>query len=152
MCFCVLNRQIGDISYMDKKKLILWTLLDVVFFVVFNILFFVLGGFSQDASVLVSAIFVLVAFVFSIATHFLMKKTSNKKIFGNPYHLVSSGYFRLECVIAVIFLVVRTGSFKVSMISQLVLLALYSIVILLKMIFADGKKDESTDVTPVEKK
>jgi hypothetical protein len=136
---------------MDKKKLILWTLLDVVFFVVFNILFFVLGGFKQHASIWVSAIFLLVAFVFSIATHFLMKKTSNKKILGSPYYIVSSGYFRLECVIAAIFLIVRTGSFKVAMVAQLLLLALYSIVIILKMIFADGKKEETKEVTPTEK-
>lgn len=136
---------------MDKKKLILWTLLDVVFLAVFYTLFFARKGFGDHPSVIISAIFVFVAFVFSVATHFIMKNIPNKTIMGSPYFIISSSYFKFECGFAVFVWFLETGKVQPVLIFQVILLALYSIAILLKLIFGDKKTENSKDVTPTDK-
>jgi len=136
---------------MDKKKLVLWTLIDVICLAVFYTLFFARNGFKDHPSVIVSAVFVLVAFVFSIATHFFMKNLTDKTIMGSPYFVISSGYFKLECGFAVFVWFLETGKVEPVLGFQVILLALYAVMVLLKLIFT-GRKEESTEVTETEGK
>ncbi len=134
-----------------KKEVVLGIVLDVLFLAVYTFLFFVIGGFNQHVSVWASTVFVWVAFIISLATHALMKSMVNKKILGYPHHLAASYYFRIECVIAVVFMIVRSGSTKVAILIQTVLLAVYLVLLLLKLIFAEKSKDEeSKEVTPTK--
>lgn len=124
-----------------NRKAILWMLLDLIFLVVFNIVFFVVGGGERHASVWISYAFIHFAYIMAVATPYITKN-SKQAVFGYSVYAVSSLYFILEFVIGVIFILVNPESFKPALVVQLILAAIY-LALLIIFLLANEKTDEA---------
>lgn len=117
-----------------NKKRFLWLLLDLVFLIVFNIVFFVAGGTKHSASVWISYAFIHFAYVMLLITPFLIKKSTNTAIFGFPIYSISSTYFIVAFVVGVIFVFMNQDSYKGALIVQVVIAGIYAVMLLSHMI------------------
>ena len=88
---------------MDKKRF-LWIILDLVFLIVFNVVFFVAGGTKHEASVWISYGFIHFAYIMMLITPFLVKKSTNTAVLGFPLYSISSAYFLVAFIVGLIFL------------------------------------------------
>lgn len=73
-----------------SKKSVLWIIMDLIFLVVFNTVFFVAGGFDHPASVWVSYGFIHFSYLMVIITPFLIRKSSSSAVFGFSLYSVSA--------------------------------------------------------------
>lgn len=124
-----------------NKKLILYILLDLVFLAVFNTIFFVAGGTEHPASVWISYGFIHFAYLMVLATPFLTRKSSSAFVFGFALYSVSSVYFIIEFIIGLIFVFVRSDSYKTSLIVQVIIAGIYAITLLSNMIANEHTAD-----------
>lgn len=113
-----------------NKKSILWILLDLVFLIVFNTVFFVAGGTSHSASVWIAYGFIHFSYLMVLATPFLIRKSSSSAIFGFSIYSISSTYFLVEFVVGVFFILMKQDSYKTSLIVQIVIAGLYAVILL----------------------
>ena len=116
------------------KKNVLWILLDLVFLVIFNVVFFVLGGSAHPASVWISYAFIHLAYLLMLLTPFLVKKSTSRAVFGFALYSVSSAYFLVEFVIGLIFILFSPDSYKAALVVQLILAGIYAIILISNMI------------------
>lgn len=126
-----------------NRKAILWMLLDLIFLVVFNIVFFVVGGGERHASVWISYAFIHFAYVMTVATPYITKN-SKQAVFGYSVYAISSVYFLAEFIIGVIFILVNPESFKPALVVQLILAAIY-LALLIIFLLANEKTNEALD-------
>jgi len=87
-----------------KKTNGLWTILELIFLVIFNVLFFVLGGFKHNAIVWTSYGFIHFAYLMLLLTPRLIHKGKSSAIFGFSLYLISVVYYLLEFVIGITFI------------------------------------------------
>lgn len=112
------------------KKTVLWILLDLVFLIVFNTVFFVSGGTSHSASVWIAYGFIHFSYLMVLATPFLIRESSISAIFGFSIYSISSTYFLVEFVVGVFFILMKQESYKTSLIVQIVIAGLYAVILL----------------------
>lgn len=117
-----------------KKKHVLWILLDLVFLIVFNVVFFVAGGTEHFASVWLSYAFIHLAYIMLIITPFLIRKSTNKAILGFPLYSISVGYFIVEFLAGVVFCIIKLDSVKIPLIVQVIIAGIYAILLIANMI------------------
>ena len=117
-----------------KKKHVLWILLDLVFLIVFNVVFFVAGGTEHPASVWLSYAFIHLAYIMLIITPFLIRKSTNKAILGFPLYSISIGYFIVEFLAGVVFCIIKLDSVKIPLIVQVIIAGIYAILLIANMI------------------
>ena len=109
-----------------NKKSALWIILDLVFLIVFNTVFFVAGGFEHPASVWLSYGFIHFAYLMVIATPFLIRKSSSAAVFGFSLYSISSTYFLVEFIVGLIFVFLRQESVKAALIVQVIIAGIYA--------------------------
>ncbi len=126
-----------------KRKAILWMLLDLIFVVVFNIVFFVVGGADRPASVWISYCFILFAYAMTVATPFITKK-NKQAVLGVSVYAVSSGYFLIEFIVGIVFILISPKSFKPALVVQLILAAIY-LAMLIIFLLANESTNESLE-------
>lgn len=126
-----------------KRKAILWMLLDLIFVVVFNIVFFVVGGASRPASVWISYCFIHFAYAMTVATPFITKK-SKQAVLGVSVYAISSGYFLIEFIVGLVFILISPKSFKPALVVQLILAAIY-LAMLIIFLLANESTNESLE-------
>lgn len=126
-----------------KRKAILWMLLDLIFVVVFNIVFFVVGGASRPASVWISYCFIHFAYAMTVATPFITKK-SKQAILGVSVYAVSSGYFLIEFIVGLVFILIGPKSYKPALVVQLIPAAIY-LAMLIIFLLANESTNESLE-------
>lgn len=124
-----------------NKKSILYILLDLVFLAVFNTVFFVVGGMEHPASVWISYGFIHFAYLMVLATPFLTRKSSSASVFGFALYSVSSVYFIIEFIVGLIFIFVRSDSFKASLVAQVIIAGIYAVMLLSNMIANEHTAD-----------
>ena len=117
-----------------KKVNILWIVLNSIFLILFNTLFFVLGGSDHNASVWISYSFIHLAYFMLLFTPLYINKNKNMAIFGYPLFSVSSTYFLIQFVTGVVFILVAPEGYKAALTIQLCLAGLYGIVLISCMI------------------
>lgn len=118
-----------------KKNGILWIILDFIFLVVFNILFFTfLGASGNPASVWISYAFIHLSYLMLLATPFLTTKGKSQAVFGYSLSAVAGIYFLAELVVGVVFILIRMKSWKPAFTVQLVLLAIYGGALLVQLL------------------
>ena len=110
-----------------NKKNVLCLLLDLVFLVIFNVVFFVLGGTEHPASVWISYGFIHFSYIMLLITPKLIRKSSSSAVFGFSLYSISSAYFLIAFVVGVIFVFMRSESYKISLVSQVIILSLIHI-------------------------
>jgi len=133
------------------KRNILSTILYLVFLIVFNLIFYVVGGTEHPASVWISYVFIHVAYVLLAFTSLFVRKGSNAAIFGMTLDSISGTYFIVELIIGVIFILVAPEDFKLALIMQVVFAAIY-VVLLITNIMANDTTAESVERHELEVK
>ncbi len=124
-----------------NKKSILYMLLALVFLVVFNTAFFVIGGTEHTASVWVSYGFIHFSYVMVLITPLLVRKSSSAAIFGFSLSSISSTYFVLEFIVGLVFIFVNSESYKPALITQIILAGIYLILLISNMIANENTAD-----------
>lgn len=118
-----------------KKTRVLWILLDLIFLVVFNVLFFTMAGFQgHPASVWISYGFIHGAYALLLLTPLFVTKGKSADVFRYSLDTISSSYFMIELVAGVIFILVHPKEWKGALIVQVILLAVYAFALLANML------------------
>lgn len=131
------------------KKNILWIFLDLVFLVVFNMVFFIAGGIYHPASVWISYGFIHFAYMMLLATSFFIRKSSNAVIFRFSLYAISSMYFFVAFIVGIVFVIMHPESYKASLIIQVVIAGGDAIIFLSNML-ANENTAESIERHEVE--
>lgn len=124
-----------------NKKIFLWILLDLLFLLVFNIIFFVAGGTDHTASVWISYGFIHFAYLIILVTPFLIRKSSSAAVFGFSLYSISSTYFLLEFILGLIFIFMKSESYKTSLIVQVIIAGFYAVLLLSHLIANEHTAD-----------
>lgn len=95
-------------------------ILYAIFPILFNVMFFLLGGAVHPASVWISYAWIHVAYLILIANPIFSKKTKSSHIYRYSTAQISSIYFVIELVIGVIFILLATDGVKAPIIIQLI--------------------------------
>jgi hypothetical protein len=117
-----------------KKINVLWTILNLIFLVIFNALFFVLGGVEHNVSVWMSYGFIHFAYLMLLLTPKLIRKGKSAAVFGFSLYSISAVYFLMEFVAGIIFILVKPETFGTALLVQLCLAGLYGIILVANMI------------------
>ncbi len=128
-----------------RKKTILYLLLDLIFLVIFNLIFFMVGGAEHPASVWLSYGFIHFAYIMLIITPVLTKKSSSKAVLGFPLYTVSAIYFIIEFVVGLIFIFIRSEFYTVALIVQVILLGIY-VLLLIPNLIANEQTAENIEL------
>lgn len=123
------------------KKRILWILLDLVFLIVFNTVFFGAGGTDHNLSVWISYGFIHLSYLLLIITPFLIRQSSSAAVFGFSLYSISSAYFMAEFVAGVIFCLINMESYKPALIVQVIIAGFYVIMLISHMIANESTAD-----------
>lgn len=108
----------------------LWAILDLIFLVVFNAVFFITSGTDHNASGWIAYGFIHFAYLMVISTPLLVRKNLNASVFGFSVCSISSAYFFAELVVGTVFILVNASSYKASLLVQLIIAGIYGIIIL----------------------
>ena len=117
-----------------KKSYFLWILLDLVFLIIFNAVFFVLGGFDHKLSVWISYGFIHFAYLMLLVTPMLLRQGKSFSIFGFTLFSVASAYFIIEFVVGVIFILLAQDSYQAALLVQLCIAGCFAILLIANMI------------------
>lgn len=114
-----------------KKKYVLWLLLDLVFLIVFNTVFFMASGFKHQPSVWLSYGFIHFAYMMLLITPLLVRKSSAAAVFGFSVYYVSMVYFLVEFVVGVIFILLKLENYKIPLLLQIIIAGIYTVLLLI---------------------
>lgn len=129
-----------EVTKLNKKN-VLWLILDLIFLVIFNIVFFVVGGTEHPVSVWISYGFIHFAYLMLLVTPKLIRKSSSSAVFGFSLYSISSTYFLIALVTGVVFILVRSESYKVSLVVQVIIAGIYAIILISHMIANEHTAD-----------
>lgn len=116
---------------MNKKNEILEALLGLVFVVVFNVLFFVLGGVEHTASVWISYGFIHFAYLMTLLVPYMTRKGSTSTaLFGMTIGSISLTYFFFEFVVGIVFILVKPESYKIALLLQVIIAGIYFVILI----------------------
>ena len=117
-----------------NKKSVLYVLLDAVFVIIFNTVFFVVGGMDHPASVWLSYGFIHFSYGMVLVTALLIRKSSSAAVFGFSLYSVSTAYFTIEFIVGIIFILLRSDSIKAALVVQIIIAGVYAVLLLSNMI------------------
>jgi len=119
-----------------KKTTILWAVLNSIFLIVFNVLFFVLGDVSagHPASVWISYGFIHFAYLMLLLTPKLIRGGKSSAVFGFSLYSISAVYFLVEFVTGITFILVAPESVNAALWVQLCMAGLYVIMLVSHML------------------
>lgn len=124
-----------------NKKSVLWLLLELVFLIVFNTLFFVIGGTSYPASSWIAYAFIHFAYFMVLLTPALVREGSNFHLFSFSIYAVSSAYFFVELIVGALFIIIKQDSYKASLIVQMVIAAVYAVILIANLLANEDTAD-----------
>lgn len=116
------------------KKNILWLLLDLIFLIVFNTIFFLAGGTHHNASVWLSYGFIHFSYIMLLITPMLTKKSKSSAVFGFALGSVAISYFYIEFIIGIIFIFIAPENWKIAFIVQFIVASVFAISLISNMI------------------
>jgi len=112
-----------------KTKNILWGILNLIFLIIFNVLFFVLGGVEHNMSVWISYGFIHFAYFMLLITPKLIRGGKSVAVFGFSLYSISAVYFLIEFFTGVIFTLASPENYKAALLVQLIIAGLYGILL-----------------------
>lgn len=116
------------------KKSVLYMLLDLVFLVVFNTVFFVVGGTEYPISVWISYAFIHFSYLMVMATPFLIRKSSSAHVFGASLYSVSAVYFFVEFCVGLVFVLLKSESYKAALVIQVIIAGIYAVMLIANLL------------------
>ena len=128
-----------------NKKNILWLILDSIFILFFNALFFLLGGASHGASVWISYGFIHFAYFMLLLTPKLIRTGKSSAVFGFSLYYLSSVYFLIQLVAGGIIILIAPEGTKAAIVIQLCLAGLYAILLVANMIANERTADDEAE-------
>lgn len=117
-----------------NKKRILWILLDLVFLIIFNTIFFLLGGVHNKSSVWVAYGFIHFSYIMLLFTPSLCKRRTEQIEMRLSVDSVSLLYFWVTFVIGVVFIIVKPDTVKICVVANVVITGVYAIVLLTSLL------------------
>ncbi|MDR0876249.1 MAG: hypothetical protein LBN12_08585 [Clostridiales Family XIII bacterium] len=117
-----------------NKRSVMWIILDLVFVIIFNAIFFLVSGTEHPLPVWISYAFIHFAYLMVILTPRLIRKGKSSAVFGFSLYSVSVSYFFIELIVGVIFILALPENFKVVLVVQIVLAGVFLILLISNMI------------------
>ncbi|MDR3301692.1 MAG: hypothetical protein LBT01_04080 [Spirochaetaceae bacterium] len=117
-----------------KKISVLWIILDLIFLVVFNAIFFVAGGAEHSVSVWISYGFIHFAYFMLLLTPFLIRSGKSASVFGFALYSISAVYFFVEFAAGLVFIFISPEGYTSALLVQLCIAAIYGIMLISHMI------------------
>jgi hypothetical protein len=117
-----------------KKINVLWLILDLIFLVIFNAIFFVIGGTEHNTSVWASYGFIHFEYLMQLLTPKLIRKGKSAAVFGFSLYSISATYFLIEFVTGIVFILISPESFNAAFLVQLCIAGLYDIMLVSHLI------------------
>lgn len=130
-----------------KKKTGLWIALDLIFVVLFNVVFFALLGGKHPASVWIAYAFIHIAYIMVVVTPFLARKGRDAHLFGTTIASISTVYFIAALIAGIIIILIRPKTVKWTMIVEVVMTGIYGVMLLINML----ANEHTADVTEKRK-
>jgi signal transduction histidine kinase len=118
----------------------LWIILDLVFLLIFNAIFFVLGG-TENVSIWISYVFIHFAYFMLLLTPVLIRNGKSAGIFGFALYSISAVYFLIEFVAGLIFIFVSPEHHAAALLVQLCIAAFYDIILISHIIANEHTAD-----------
>ena len=117
-----------------KRINILWGILNLIFLIVFNALFFGLGGVNHHVSVWMSYGFIHFAYFMLLLTPKLIREGKSAAVFGFSLYSISATYFLIEFITGIVFILVSPENYNAALIIQLCIAGLYGIMLVSHML------------------
>lgn len=122
-------------------QLKLWILLDLVFLVVFNSIFFIIEGTNQPAGVWVAYVFIHISYIMLLVTSFMIRPSNQAALFGMTLYTISATYFLVTLVCGLVFIFRYPKAFELSLISQIMISGLYTVILLSNLLANERTAD-----------
>lgn len=123
------------------KKTVLNILLDLIFVIIFNTVFFMAGGTEHPTSVWLSYAFIHFAYLMVILTPVLVRNSSSASVFGFALGSISATYFFVEFFVGIIFIFLKLESVKIPFIVQIIIFGFYAAMLLSHMLANENTAD-----------
>jgi len=124
-----------------KKTNVLWIILDSIFLVIFNAVFFLAGGVDHYLSVWLSYGFIHFAYFMLLLTPLFIQRGKSVAVFGFSLYSISLGYFLIEFITGIVFILTSPESYKIALLVQLCIAGLYGIILIANMIANEHTAD-----------
>jgi len=131
------------------RKSIFWTLLDSIFLFAFNLSFFIITGLTHTISVWISYAFIHISYIMLLLTPVFTHKNKAKFILGMSVSLISYIYFMIDFVCGIIFIIFLSDKFIIPLIVNIVLLALY-LLLLMSVVITNERTDYNLKIHDIE--
>ena len=137
-----------------NKKNILYIFVKLIFIIVFNVVFFLIGGTNHTTSVWIAYGFIHGAYLLILVTPLLTKGSKYSHVFNLTMYTISSVYFIVEFTVGVLFILINTKSYKATLIIQIILLSIYLMIFIFNWISnettADNIKKQEIEVAYIK--
>lgn len=126
------------------KKNVLWIVLDLVFLIVFNITFFVVGGTDHPSSVWISYGFIHFSYLMLLLSPLFVKESNSLAVYGFSISSISTAYFLIEFVVGLVFIFLKQEKITAALIVQLIIAGAY-VITLVSHLIANEKTAEEVE-------
>lgn len=123
------------------KSIVLKTIIGLVFLILFNVSFFLLGGTEHNLSVWISYGFIHVAYLFLLMTPLLTRADRGEAILSGSIYLRTLSYFFMELIVGLIFIFVHPESITWPVVIQGVMFAFFLVFLLMSMLANDATRE-----------
>lgn len=124
-----------------KKTTMLWSLLGLLFLVVFNIIFFLVGGTEHNASVWISYFFIHFAYIMVLLFPRLVGKSPSAAVFGFAIGTIGIAYFILVLIVGIGFMLIAPENWRIALVFQIIITFIYALLLLSHMIANERTAD-----------
>lgn len=124
------------------KRTVLLVLLDLVFVIVFNVVFFVADGIEHNPSVWISYAFIHFAYLMVLITPLLIRKSSSAAVFEFSIYTISTTYFFIDFLTGLVFIFLNMDTVQVAIIVQTILAGLYAVMLISTLLSNEKTADD----------
>jgi signal transduction histidine kinase len=119
----------------------MWILLNSIFLIIFNVLFFLAGGTSHPAATWISYGFIHFAYIMLLIIPVLIRRGKSVGVFGFSLYSIASVYFIVEFIIGLFFILTYSEYYKIALCVQIIIAGLYGIIFIANMIAKEHTAD-----------
>jgi len=138
----------------NRKMSVLWIVLNLIFLIVFNVFFFILGGTEHNSSVWISYGFIHFSYLMLVLTPILTRKGKSSAIFGFALYSISATYFFVALIMGIIFILIAPESHTAALLIQLSIAGIYGIILIANMLAnehtADAEEERQNQIEYVK--
>lgn len=133
------------------RKSVFWTLLDLVFLIAFNLIFFIVSGLTRTISVWISYTFIHISYVMLLLTPLFTHNNKTKFILGMSISVISYIYFMIDLTCGIMFIIFLSDKLIIPLIVNIILLALY-LLLLISVVLTNERTNTNLQIHEAEMK